>query len=95
MNALNANCMYQFINGDVPIEIYHDNILKKLFWDITENWKSEQDIDYSIPLEDIIAMVDQSPRYFKEQMGTQDLGREICESLLQAKRITGSRRRVL
>lgn len=95
MNALNADRMYQFVNGDVPEEIYHDNILKKLFWDITENWKSQQDVDYSIPLEEIIAMVEQSPRYFREKMGAQDLGMEICESLLQAKRIVGSRRRIL
>jgi hypothetical protein len=95
VDVLNPDRMYQFFNDDVPEEIYHDNILKKLFWDITENWKCEQDVDYSVPLEEIVAMVEQSPRYFREKMGTQDVGMEICESLLQAKRIAGSRRRVL
>ena len=95
MNVLNPDRLYQFINGNVPEEIYHDNILKNLFWDIVENWKSEQDVDYSIPLDEIIAMVEQSPRYFREKMGTQDMGMEIVESLLRAKRVTGSRRRVL
>lgn len=96
MKVLNPDNVFRIINGaELSEAVIYDKHLNNLFWEIAEKWNHESDVDYSISLDEIIDMVEQSPRYLKLKMGAPECVMESCNSLLEAKRVVKNKRRVL
>jgi len=96
MLYLDPDKLYLVLSGEEMSEsVIHEKKLQALFWDIIEVWEDEKDIDYSVPLDDVIEMVKKSPQFYVERRGVQEMSEELFAVILQAKSVGSKRRRVL
>lgn len=96
MKVLDPDKLYRLVSGQEATEkMAHEKKLRDLFWAIIEEWEEESDIDYSIPLQDILELVEKSPDFFVERMGVIDMVKAMSTEALQLKPVRKSRKRVL
>lgn len=71
----------------------YDSYLEKLFLNILDNWSTQDEVDETIPLEDVLTMVERSPDYFERLIGGADVADTFVENIRSIK--TKSRKRRL
>lgn len=96
MFCLDPEKLYQLISGEVlSEEQIREKRLENLYWTIVEEWSEASDVDYSIPLQDILDMVEKSPEFFAVRMGAGEISETMCCNLLDVRSACSKRRRVL
>lgn len=93
MSQLNPDRFYQLVSGaeTTPLKA-RNKLLSGMFWNIIEGWNTTSNIDFSIPFDDILEMVEKSPQFFADRMGASEAADAIFRCVRHKKAILPKRR---
>lgn len=65
---------------------------KALFVSVTELWQTEEDIDYSVSVTDLVELLNETPEFIHERMEAGDVMNKMSQSINQCRSISRTMR---